>query len=401
MRRFGWPSGLLLLACSVACSSLFPGETKGAVQALVLASDARTSRYRLAVREITTLESLRTMSGEAVGVRGGVRVVVDPEELLQAAPATQEEVERLVRKSEGAPVDFAWFEVDGVIHPEDFTSLGLVTAYYNFERSHLYFDSLGASLYNLPLLYRPELDASAFEKPNGGTGALFWDPVAQHFVSLGTAKEGDDALPSEMNLGVVAREFALAAFSNRAFPESGLAWLYAEYFHDAAKWSRALNLHRSVGAGFADYFGGAVSGDAAFLAKSAPALLDERRLDPDMPRCLSKELAQSYENLPSAQYDPAPLGAVLSSALWESVDDTPERRKLFAATLVDAMGKVGAVFREQRHEVRLGEVLNAVAASLPPTGSARACGVLRERFGLVESDLPACAEFQPPMRGCR
>lgn len=378
---------------------MFPEPVTEPVQILVMSYDATGSKYRLIIGELTTLTNLRTMEGDAAQILGGAEIVVDYDELVKKNPQTIEETQAITEKKAGRPVDFAYFEVNGIIHPEEFHSLNIATTYYNFEKSHLYFAGLGAALYHLPVLYFPEMS----EGPASDLVVLrdnaIWDPIGRRFAVL--PFEDIQELPMGMNLGIVAHEFSHAVFSNRVFPQGGVPWIYEESFKDPQKWSRPMNISRSLNEGLADFFGAMVSGDPKFISKSLSIINDERRLDPEAPRCMSRDMEDAYQLLPDSQYNPYPLGSVLATTLWETIQDLPERRNAFARGLIDALTDIGVLLREKEDRLQLADVLDAVASTFAADLKPRGCGLLADRFGLSPAQLPSCAELQPPARRCK
>src|SRR5690606_6319340 len=138
----------------------------------------------------------------------------------------------------------------------------------------------------------------------------FWDPIAKTFAVLPFRDVRE--LPLGMNVGVVAHEYTHAVFSNRVFPGDGVPWMYANFYKEPETWSRALNVNRSLNEGLADWFGAVVAGDPAFIRKSLSPLEEDRRLDPDRPRCYTRDLEEALNTLPHAGYDPYPVGSVLA-----------------------------------------------------------------------------------------
>lgn len=394
------------LVCTAGCSDLFPEARTGELQMLVMSYDAGRGRYGLDIGTLTTLKNLRTMEGDAVQIIGGASITIDYDEIARENPQTVEETHALTMKEPGGPVDFAWFEVDGVIHPEDFHSLNIATTYYNFERSHLYFARLGVPLFNLPVLYFPEMregPASALVDLHDNA---YWDPVAKLFAVLPFQDVRE--LPMGMNLGVIAHEYAHAVFSSRVFTNPGVPWMYTEYFAAPEKWLRAMNINRSINEGLADYFGAVVSGDPAFLRKSLSDHAQARRLDPDEPRCLTRELRDALHGTPHAQYNPYPVGSVLSAVLWESLSGAPiERRDTVAQAMVDAMALLEPVFAKDGplgDRVTLVHVLDVLVSAYPAGElKAKLCGLMYDRFSLEleEGELRSCGESVRPLRVCR
>lgn len=385
------------------CSDLFPGSRSGELQMLVMSYDAGRGRYGLDIGRVTTLSNLRTMEGDAVQIIGGTTITIDYDEIARANPKTVEETHALTMKDPGGPVDFAWFEVDGVIHPEDFHSLNIATTYYNFERSHLFFARLGAPLFNLPVLYFPEMKegpASALVELHDNA---YWDPVAKLFAVLPFKDIRE--LPMGMNLGVIAHEYSHAVFSSRVFTNPGVPWMYTEYFAAPEKWLRAMNINRSVNEGLADFFGAVVTGDPAFLRKSLSDHAPSRRLDPDEPRCMTRDLKDALHSTPHAQYNPYPVGSVLAAVLWESLAGAPvERRDAVAQALVDSMELLEPVFSKDGalgDRVQLVDVLDVLVSAYPTDLKAKLCGLMTDRFSLAEGELRACGDSVRPQRVCR
>lgn len=388
----------LVLALLASCSRVVSHPVSGETKMLVLAYDSTAQRYRLVVGKVTTLKDLRTMQGDAASIIGGAELEVDYEALAKANPANADEIRKLTLKDEGAPVDFAWYEVDGIVHPEDFHSLNIATTYYNFEKAHLFFANLGAPLYELPVLYFPTMregTAGALEELHDNA---FWDPVVRTFAVLPFQDVRE--LPMGMNLGVVAHEFTHAVFSARVFPGEGVPWIYARYFAEPDKWSPALNANRSINEGLADFFGATIANDPAFLRKSLSVFAEARRLDAARPKCMNRDLEESLQSMPHAQYDPYPVGSVLAGALWDAVAQAPDRREAFARGLLDAMTKLGERAREKEDKLLLSEALDALAQGFIADLKPGACGILLDRFRMSPTDIPTCAESTAPEKRC-
>lgn len=389
-----------LLATATACSRLDPGKVSGEVKMLVLAYDAGTNggEYRLVIARVTTLHDLRTMDGDAAKILGGAEIVVDFDQLAKENPQTADEVARLTTRTAGRPVDFAYFEVDGVIHPEDFHSLDIATTYYNFEKAHLFFSDVNAALYNMPVQYLAKVSEGPAAHLARLTDNAFYDTITRQFLVLPFRDVKE--LPLGMNVGVVAHEYTHAVFANRFYKQDGIPWLAHKLWAEPDKYARAANLEKSVNEGLADLFGALVSGDPSFMRKSMSTITDTRRLDPDQPRCYTAELKQHLEGDAAAAYDPYPVGSVLASALWATVADAGDRQTQYAGGVVDGMLELGSRFQQKDADVTLADAVDAVAGTLIGDLKPKACGLLLDRFHLTAAQVPTCTEVRPPERSC-
>jgi hypothetical protein len=394
--------GLVAIALAGACSRLDPGAVTGEVKMLVLAYDASSNggEYKLVIGRVSTLHNLRTMEGDAAKILGGADIRVDFDELAREKPTTAEDLARITTKTAGKPVDFASFEVDGVIHPEDFHSLNIATIYYNFEKAHLFFADLNAALYGLPVQYFPSFAEGPANNLKTMTDNAFWDSTTRQFAILPFADIKE--LPLGMNVGVVAHEYTHAVYSNRFYhSEDGIPALQLKAWAEPQKFAAAMNLNRSFNEGLADYFGALVSGDPAFLRKSISQITVERRLDPPEPRCYTAELRKNLETLDNDRYDPYPVGSVLAAALWSASSGSGDRQKAFAQSVVDGMTEMGTRFAAKEDQITVADAVDALASTLIADLRPKACGVLLDHFKLVPTQVPSCGEVRPPERPCR
>lgn len=381
------------------CSELSPEPVSGDVRMLVLRYDPSDARYKLVVDTVRTLRNLRAMEGDAATIVAGAEIRVDYDQLARTDPRTPEEIEKVTYRSRGGPVDFAYFEVDGVVHPEDFHSLNIATTYFNFEKAHLFFASHGAPLFQLPVQYFPKFEEGPSSNLQLLTDNAHWDPILRTFAVL--PFKDIKELPLGMNLGVVGHEFSHAVFTSRLFPEPGVPWLNRRYFIDPERFSPALNLNRSINEGLADYFGAVITDDPHFMRKSLSDYADLRRLDPPQPRCFTRELSVALTEAPHSHYDPYPMGSVLAAALWELNTAAVGRQDALSTALLDGMTELGARFREKEDTITLAHAIDALASAMPPDLKPRACGLLLNRFGLKDKQVPSCVDARAPSRLCQ
>lgn len=386
-----------------ACTAIDPGAVSGEVKLLVLSLDPASGQQVLGVGQVSTLHELRTLKGDAARMLAGADILVDYDELARENPQTAKDIERITYKTKGSPVDFAYFEVDGVIHPEDFHSLNMSTIYYNFEKAYLYFKEMGVDLPELPVQYMPRMREGPNLDIREQTDNAYWNTTIRTFAIL--PFKNVQELPLGMNAGVVAHEFSHAVFSHKVYPGEALGWLFQRYALDPEKWSPVVNLERSFNEGLADFFGAAITGDPGFIRKSLSMVEEERRLDPPAPRCLTAEMKSAAERLSPGAYDPYPMASVLAAALWAVEPRGSGQMAQFAQGLVDGMEEIGKKLEDRKEATRIPHFVDALAKRFPADLKPRACGLLVDRLGLRSdsvsgNQVPSCTELEQPRTRC-
>lgn len=394
MRR-ALPIALVLAACEAP---------KAPLKMIVLQLDKGKDppRYVLAQVELKTITDLATLSGEATEILGGAHIRIDPKELFDKSVQTTADFRRVAIKDPGRKVSFRWFlrgkDEAGrpVVHPEDFHSLNMATAYYNFEATRDYLVAAGLPARDLPaipLYYFPLLEYVA---PDGKASAqkdnaLFYPALRAFFV---LPFDQMQQLPLAMNLGVVAHEYSHAVWNTLVMGGADRPWLDDRTADDPERWTKPANLYDAMNEGLADTIGAAVSGDARFVSRSST---EDTARDLDVKRCIGPETHEQLA-LPRGEYDPYPLGTLVAAALWQAADDN-ERTDMAAAAL-GAMAQLGTLLVDRQYNVDLGLIANAIATGAPLTIRSRVCGLLRDRLELGTERLPICVAFRDPADAC-
>jgi hypothetical protein len=369
------------------------------LQIIVLQLDASKDppRYVLAQATLKTVTDLAKLDGEATRIVGAARIRIDPKELADRSVQTTADFRRIAIKEPGGPVSFRWFMRGGVVHPEDFHSLNMATAYFNFEATRDFFMSAGVAkgdLPDIPLYYFPRLelvqkDGKAVLQTDN---ALFF-PALRAFLVLPFDELQE--LPLAMNMGVVAHEYTHSVWNLKVMGGADRPWLDDRAADDPARWTRVANLYDALNEGLADVLGAAVAKDPRFVARSISKLEGTRDLDAK--HCIAPEI-HSDLSLPRADYDPYALGTLVGAAIWQSADD--DERVGMAGGVVEAMTKLGELLVDRQSDVDLGLAANAIAQGSPLTTRAKLCGLLRDRLELGTERLPICIAFREPPSGC-
>ena len=147
----------------------------------------------------------------------------------------------------------------------------------------------------------------------------------------------------------------------------------------------------SMSEGLADFVASQITADPTWLDHSDQADAAARAVNQF--RCGSPEMLQALPLDDAATpYDPYPLGAVLSSALWTAAETT--QPDALARGALASLPKLKAASQATGGKLGVADFLEAIAAS---TGEANAeilpvlCGLFLDRFSKLSVDsLPTC-----------
>lgn len=391
---------LAVPALLVAASCGLAGEIGLGERKMMLVSwdpALNDGQYRLGVARVQTLRDVSTLQGDAAVLRAGARLSIDYDVLATIEQPSMELVAQATTVKEGESVLFRSFTAKDVIHPSDLRSLELATLYYNVERAQLFFSDLGAALNNVDVTY-----AVGFERGHKGrfrpsSERIEWDPVLHRLV----VNESIEAqgLPDEMNLGAVGREYARAVLYLRLFGDEPIPRLMHRLWQDPT-YAQSVNLASTLSVGLGDFFGALVSGDPAWMRVTHDGRVDERRLDVVEPRCVTAKMLSDLSDA-GDDYDPVPLGGVLSAALWELWQISGDQRVTLLKELLSAMSGMGEAFRTSEAGTKLHDAVGAIIRSIDETRRLRACGVLLDRLNIREDLVPECAGVKWPELRCR
>lgn len=223
--------------------------------------------------ELQTVVDLTTLKGTATDFVGGAQVLIDRNSAVyrpSLGPGSDQAFSITAMKSTGIPVHASFIDQSGVLWPADFHSWNMVTAFYNFERSFLYFRALyGAKepmeLHSMRVLYWPEV---TYEDEKPWVDNVLFLSLIKSFVLV--RFEDLQRVPLAMNIGTIGHEVAHRVFNFKALADSAL--------NPALGWQQvqSFNLLKSIDEGFADFHGYGVTCKepsgclSAFLKGSIP-----------------------------------------------------------------------------------------------------------------------------------
>ena len=313
--------GVLLLAS--AC-----GPTpKAPVKVMALVPD-EAGFFQTTQVELTTVKDIVTLKGDIVSFLGNTRVVVDPNDPVQnlnggIANMTDDQRYDALMKDKGGDVRAHYVDRSGVLWPDDFHTWNMVSTYYNFERSYLYFNDIydgvdPAELRPLRVQYWAEVQLNS---PEPLTDNILYLSFIKSFVAVPFKNE--QLIPLPMNIGVVGHETAHRVFNFRALSDAGI--------HPAlGSWQLTpFNFLKSLDEGLADFHGFSVTcGEAAgcrpnFLATS---LADSRTVGfrnvARTDACMDETTRQAFVNFSPGQWVTAPelykVGNLIAASLYQA-----------------------------------------------------------------------------------
>jgi len=228
----------------------------------VLQWDPASRVYELRVASIETLDDVAALQGEAAVAVGNARITVG---------------QSRIRVTGSADVHAEFIEHDGVLYPSDFHSLGLATAYFNFERARAYALARGMepeTLRRVPFYYHPEMYLSD-SGPDGETDNAAWFPALRSFLLF--PFDAFQEIPLAMNQGVIAHEYGHGIFT--AEVHGGVwppPWLAGWCPDGACTEANGVRMLDVLEEGFADAWAVGVTRDPWFTHHSISALGDGR-----------------------------------------------------------------------------------------------------------------------------
>ncbi len=315
-----------------ACEPVAPDPLR--VRALVLSSNGK---YVTQEVTLNTISDPFRMEGSIANLIGGARIVADSQDPELLAATTEDQLARALIKSEGRPVTASYIEKDGVLWPADFHTWNLVTVYYNFEKAHEYFNTVG----NIPnadfggpatVYYFPEFVLKDSNPEPMKDNALFFAPTQSFMV---VPFDELQRAPLAINSGIMSHEYSHMIFNKKVYggrrlPDPLTLWANGS--------SPGANLVKSLDEGLADYHGygvtceSATGCDAKFLSTSFDQTTtndrDLSRQDRCMDTFLIEQLNQTSLSSFSGQGLEYKVGSIIASALFQAGEQTGQRKVL-------------------------------------------------------------------------
>ena len=323
--RFVLGCGAVVLLAACAPSSTAPVKVMAIVPSI-------TGTYETKQIELTTITSITALTGKVVTLVGGTQIVIDPNDPAQMMATTDDQIAQTLQPNRGGAVHANYIDKGGVLWPADFHSWAMVTTYFNFEQSYLYYQRVydGAptdTLLGTRVLYWAEFKDLSTGSEQVATDNAFWFQPIRSFVLVPFDKL--QKIPFALNVGVVGHEFAHLVFNQKVFANVAVP---LPLFGPSAWHLRPFNLLKSMDEGLADFHGYGVTCASAgpgcrpnFLSVSiADKVAVAARDMSDDNHCLTEELRAAFENFqpnafiqPGLQYG---IGTLISTALYQAAN---------------------------------------------------------------------------------
>ncbi len=288
-----------------------------------------TGTYETRQISLSTITSITALSGTVVTLVGGAVVTIDPNDPAQKSAVTDEQIAAVLQSNRGGAVHANFIDKGGVLWPADFHSWAMVTTYFNFEQSYLYYQKIydGApteTLLGTRVLYWADFKDLGSGSETAATDNAFWFQPIKSFILVPFDKL--QKVPFVFNVGVIGHEFAHLVFNQKVFANVALP-------APLGSWTqRPFNLLKSMDEGLADFHGYGVTVVAPgpgprpnFLSASIAdkAAVAARDMSDDN-HCMTEELRAAFENFQNAQFTQAGLqynvGTLIATALYQAAN---------------------------------------------------------------------------------
>lgn len=351
----GWWLTAVLLGCGSP-------DATGTVRARLFAAEA-DGGYAYTIRSIQHVESIGQLRSAYVDFRAGSNVVSELTGL---------------RYERGRPFELAFHLEGDVVVPDDEASLDGLSAFAALNACAEYFLERGAASGKaMDVLYYPRMDSVLLGdlRPALTDNAAFAPAFDAFFIIPPFML---DALPLQVNQGVMCHEYGHAIISHQAFPPGAQP--------AQTEKNRAFT---SMEEGVADLFGFAATGEPDPIARSIkPGLIEGRNLAE--PLTYTTQDAQALDGFgPDDEFDPHHHGSFLARAVYEALPRDAEGRvtaQTRAAMAEALLRALDAHPFDGRNAMK--RLVEAYLQQQSAADRVRACGVFNLRLAPLTHPTP-------------
>ena len=346
-----------VLAASLLISCVDPevDDLSFPFRAEILASDS--GFYQLQVVQFETLLDVASVSGSLGRVEAGATLDIssDIDEIIKSTNPNA------IYSDRGAGLKIDYYTDNGVIIPENFSSMEVLGLYYSYEKTVRFWQenfNLDLAVSGFPsLYYNPKLQDRSQGSSTEVTLALnaAYLSGVKDFWFFKTSPQ--EKVPVKMNFGVIAHEFGhyifdlyFADFDPRAYDTTTYT---NEYFLSA------------LNEGLADYFSFMVTGSVAEFGASLDELEEQRRLPVAWTSatlndsnctggfyCNGSLLASAlYEISATASFTSLSLGTMVLETLSDFRSYWDSNRNVSSISLVDFINQLAVKMNEEELQV--------------------------------------------------
>jgi len=362
---------LLIPACGPADGGSAPHE-------VTIYDQTDEQRYAVVNRELETLDSLSSITGDVARFRGGGNIQINA-----ANPDTPEGYRNALSIEGHNRVRPDYAIRDGRVIPMDFHSTVMFSMYHHLERANDFFTSIGLAedrIGQRPVHYDVEFNLLGFI--NLLTDNAAYAPTIDAF--LVPPRFLTRGVPLAANRGIVVHEYAHAVFNRVVQKERRVPLWVSNNWSDAAR-----NRLTAINEGLADIYAGLQTDNPTFIGSS----ISEERFDID--RDLSKDreytsgLQSEVSSADPANFNPYKLGSVIASTLWSIREGNAAgidgvTTDLLGTAILEASRRMGDQLDE---DVSTDDLFNLIADELPASARGSACDTFRDRLTAIREDL--------------
>jgi len=350
---------------------------------VVVAWDASSQQYKLAQVPITTITSLRSMQGSSGDITAGGTARLYTQD-VDAFGASVSSLRTKAFISAPGPVTLEYNTANGLIYPEDYDALELLSFYAALEKARAEIAGWGFTNMNaVPIYAHVDLLNEQGLSPLAD-GELFLEPLNAFFLPAVSAQQ---QLPPQMNLGAVAHAIGLQAWQQIVWEGEPVDPALSLEATDPDALT-AVHAALSVRLGIADFLGALVTQDPRWFDHSLQQTAGARALD--QLRCGSSAMLQALD-VPDDQvpYAPYPLGTVLAFSLWDAASSGEPVS--VASGVIAALPGILSAIQANGDKLDLTQTLDAIVAASTSDQQGILCGEFLDRFqALGITDLPTC-----------
>lgn len=364
--------GLLLNACGSSDGLTTP------LRARIITSTENGYAFRDV--SFQTLQNLRKMEGELAVLRGDAALNLNSE-IGEVVKSSNPDA---LYSSIGQSVNLDYTVEEGVAIPRNFQSMAMLAIYYDYERVFLFWrDNLGLDLQDfgkLRLFMNPRIEANQDNTTVTGVikvNAAFL-PGPRDFWFFKTSPL--EAIPINMNFGVLAHEFGHAIFDLAfAKKDAGFYEVGGESGLNSADLAELEFKLSALNEGLSDFFSWMVTGKLSEFGESLAILGKERVMPVAWTLSQLEETSNTKIVCNGGFYC---YGSVFASALYEIASIEGASPVAVGKAVFAALSDLREDWTAAKSGVEFGyhTIINRIYPHLDPTIASKSCTLLRKWF---------------------
>jgi Fungalysin metallopeptidase (M36) len=382
-----WQNHWLIITTILAFGTCpVTGCSQDNVSIQLLVYDEVSDEYSLDSAEVTTLDDVWTLDGEATRLIGGSKLELDY-------------VNNQLKWDEaGHTVAFSAVKKDDVLIPEDYDSLAMASIYYNMELSMLFFEEIGIpgdALGELPTYYWSNLTITEYvdgkpEKTRMLDNAFYMYIEDNHRAFFIMPFNQFQWIPMPLNGGILTHEYTHAVFDALVMDNISLMTL------------SGANFLYAINEGSADFFAVARTGDPDFMSHSIPkgvyvvacnGFSREIVRDASVSWAYSNAMDLAARTSDNLSYCPYGLGEFWESLLYEMATEIDSDTQIQGTQKVAGwlLGAIVELGQTVQADFEIWHLLSLLIKQIEnPSDREAACFVVEKRCAVYFAEVDGC-----------